>query len=271
MVGKYLRKSSSVLRNNETICVESETTTEILRRKHPEPKSSLDLAPLPEDAPRFMMELGDFTKMLRRTFNGSTAGRSGLTGEHLKRLLDHDGAMTGLLEVFGLLVDGEFPGWCHPYITVSKLLGLGEKARPVCVMSWLCRTASKLAFYNVDKQDQVDHFMQTFAEGRIKVLQMANGVPGGAEAAVHLLDALIHSRDKVRALMCIDIKNAYNSTDRVRAVNRTMAQFPVIARWIRWLYCWCITAPTSCGARKGRTRATRRAASCTTRRCKRCW
>ena len=83
-----------------------------------------------------------------------------------------------LLNLFKLLIDGEFPLWTHPYITISNLLGLGAKNRPICIMGWLARTAGQIAHTRCTAAEMREEFTQTFADGRIQLLQVVNKIPG---------------------------------------------------------------------------------------------
>ena len=67
-------------------------------------------------------------------------------------------------------------------------------------------------------------------------MQMANCIPGGAEIAIHIVSSTVLKPNCGLAASKEDISNAYNTTDRVLCVNETMALFPKVARWIRWMY-----------------------------------
>jgi hypothetical protein len=62
------------------------------------------------------MELATFIKSVKATLNGAAGGRSALTGDHIRPLLDNHDAMSELQRVVTLLINGQFPMWAHPYV-----------------------------------------------------------------------------------------------------------------------------------------------------------
>ena len=132
-----------------------------------------------------------------------------------------------------ILIDGLMPRWAHPYFVTQRLIGLGEKERPVCIGEYVVRSCS--AFVNKAVSAQKDRvFFMKMVEERY-ALQLGNAVPG-QEVVVHLLNTLVHEPGAKRVVLSDDGKNAYNATDRVGACNRTMSENPVCARWVAWCY-----------------------------------
>jgi hypothetical protein len=64
--------------------------------------------PLPEDD-LFVMDVATFVVTLKATFNGAAGGQSGLMGEHVRDVLHYPRVQTALLQIFTLLVNGNFP------------------------------------------------------------------------------------------------------------------------------------------------------------------
>jgi hypothetical protein len=231
----YARKASFALRNNDSFCEPSPDVVARLQAKFPAPRSDIaDLIPPPADAPLLTLEINDFPATLRKTINGAAGGRSGLTGEHLKVLLEEQAPMDALYRVTMLLANGRLPQWCQPYFSVQKLVALGEKARPICMAEFIVRAVGKIVDKTVNPKLSRKFFMQKV--GRVSVLQVANNVPGGGEAAIHLIEQRVHEPNAGVVVTKLDTTNAYNSFDRVVGVNRTTSTFPTTHRWLHWWY-----------------------------------
>ena len=97
---------------------------------------------------------------------------------------------------------------------------------------WAMRT--KLCNQTVSRKEDEDFFL--YATDKVKVLQFGNQVSGGQEAAVFRITTLIGERGAGRVVIGKDGTNAYNSTERNRAVNLTAKTFPTTERWVKWLY-----------------------------------
>ena len=97
------------------------------------------------------------------------------------------------------------------------------------------RTVSKLCNQTVSRKEDEDFFL--YATDKVKVLQFGNQVNGGQEAAVFRITTLIREEKGAgRVVIGKDGTNAYNSTERNRAVNLTAKTFPTTERWVKWLY-----------------------------------
>ena len=230
----YRRKAARLLRSNEEIRRSSSELTERLGQKFPQGQQMTEMEPVRRQSPRFVMELEDFVPCLKKTFNGSGGGQSGLTDQHIKAVIDFPGVGEAFLRLFSLLIDGEFPVWAHPYLCTQRLLALGEKERPVCVGEWAMRTASKLCNQTVSRKEDEDFFL--YATDKVRVLQFGNQVSGSQEAAVFRITTLIGERGAGRVVVSKDGTNAYNRTERNSAVNFTAETFPTTERWVKWLY-----------------------------------
>ena len=234
----WLSRAARLVRSDEGINKPSEASTATLRGKFPAPRTPINLLDdVPDNAPHFIVdeeEEGAFADMLSGVLKATAGGRSGLQGEHIKPLLLNGGALMALQRVITHLLDGDFPAWAHPYLVTSRLVSLGAKERPVCVGEWVVRACSALCNRTVSEQEDRAFFLQKI-EGRY-VLQLGNAVKGGTEVAIHMLQDLAHTPLSEHVTVSDDGRNAYNSTDRVRACNRTMEQFPSTARWVHWFY-----------------------------------
>ena len=178
----------------------TEEVIEKVKKKFPKAKTDIaELNPPPESAPYLHIESEEFADLLKKTINGSAAGRSGLKGDHLKPILDRPEVTDALLRVLTLLIDGQLPKSAHPYIGTQVLLALGEKARPVCIGEYLTRAAGKLVEMTIDEHKSKNFFLQR--RNKVRVLQVANNVPGGAEAAIHLIERSVHEKDSKKVVI----------------------------------------------------------------------
>ena len=231
----YKRKAAMLLRSNEVVAEPSAELAARLQLKFPKPRRPLsDLSAAPDGAAQFIQEEADFLRAIKATFNGSSGGATGLAGDHIKEVLNFPGVVKALHRLLTLLIDGKFPSWSHPYICTQRLLSLGEKERPVCIGEWLMCTASKLVEKTVPHSETENFFLHS-GEG-YKVLQFGNRIRGGAEAAVFLVEGLVGKEGGGKVVIGKDGSNAYNSQERVQALQHTVHEFPTTCRWATWLY-----------------------------------
>ena len=231
----YLGRAARMLRSTEIFVDPTPEVSARLAQKFPAARTNIDnLDPLPAGAPHFLVEEEDFAKALRKVLTGSAGGATGLRGDHLKPLLDFPDAVCALHRMFTHIIDARLPDWAQPYIAQQMAVALGEKERPICMGELIARTASSLVDKTVPEESDRKYFLQVIKGQR--VFQLGSSVKGGQEVAVHVVNALVHDTGKGVADLSNDGKNAYNSTDRVYAVNATMAEFPTTARWVRWYY-----------------------------------
>ena len=88
------------------------------------------------------MDDADFTKCLKKVFNGASGGRTGLTGDHMVPILHSAEGRAQLLRVVALIINGQLPEWMHPYFAGFRCIGLGKKVRPICIGEFILRLAS---------------------------------------------------------------------------------------------------------------------------------
>jgi hypothetical protein len=233
----HRRKAAVLLRSDDQVV---EATPEVQARvaaKFPASRQPIaGLNPVQDDTPRFLMTCEDFIKSIKKFNNGAAGGGTGLTGQHIASVIEYPDVASALLRVLTLLIDGAFPSWAHPYICTQRLIALGTKERPVCISEWLMRTASRLTDRVIPAAETTNFFLGQHVDENFKVFQFGNNVSGGAEAAVFMLGKVARERDMGRVIVSKDGSNAYNSTDRVHAVNMTMKTFPSSARWLSWCY-----------------------------------
>ena len=231
----YDGKAAKVLRSNDVVNKATEETANFLQTKFPSPRTNVFcLNPVAQHAPRFMMELEGFVAGLRAQINGSAGGRSGLTGEHFKPLLDREDVMEALLRVHRLIINGELPKWAHPYIVSQRLMSLGAKQRPICMGEFIARSCAAFVNATVSAGKDETFFLRKI-EGRY-VCQFANSISGGTEAMAHLIHTLVHDGDRGMVVVSDDGKNAYGALDRVNGCNVTTKLNPSTHRWINWAY-----------------------------------
>jgi hypothetical protein len=223
---QHLSRAARLLRSTDSVAPPSAGLSERLQVKFPRARSALsDLTPPPADAPMCTLEAEAFVQSVKRSINGASGGRSALTGDHVRPLLDNSDAMRELQRVVTLLINGRFPGWAHPYFFSMRLIALGVKERPVCIGEWITRLASAIVNRSVSAKDAEDYFLHVGEDGDM-VFSLGSSIEGGAEGVVHIVDSLVHDFAHTRAIISSDGKNAYNSFDRVVGCNITTRTFP---------------------------------------------
>jgi hypothetical protein len=195
----------------------------------PNPQPNPPAALVPED--------GDVMAALRAFPKGTAAGPSGLWAQHLldgcRTPLPHlNEACASVLSAFvSLLLAGRLPEPLAPFLTSSRLVALGKPnsgLRPVAIGEIWRRLASKVAARAV-KAEAMAYFSP---------LQLGVGVPEGAAAIVHAVQACIQSQggDPEVAMLKIDFSNAFNLVSRQAIFQEVRATFPSLSRWVEQCY-----------------------------------
>lgn len=236
-------KGSRLLREDGKIATPTAELADRMKAIFPATSTPLSrMDPPPEDAPRFIQSDGDFTELVRKTINASCGGRSGLTAAHIKPLLDYPDTMSQMNRVFTLLIDGDLPTWMHPYIVTFNLVVIVQKGkeRPVCIGEWLYRCAGVAALKTILPESLVSFFLHK--EENFRVLQFGTGIPNGVENLIHLVRGTLHHGDPERVMVKGDMQKAFQYIDRVKSVNITVKQYPVMHRFLYWSYSICAIA-----------------------------
>ncbi|MDR3572021.1 MAG: reverse transcriptase domain-containing protein, partial [Candidatus Pacebacteria bacterium] len=211
-------------------------TIDHLRKLHPVATESM--GDLPDDA--FAIGVVDAQQLDRilhhRVHNGSTPGRSGMTGSHLVAAWDAaspDGRL-GFQLLIRDICNGVFVGEVKQRLLASVLIPLSKAnggVRPIAVAETLLRTAS---FYMMSLlEDDMAAFFPR--------IQFGVELAGGSEAAAHLTRAeLAHAGSKCADIIAlkIDFRNAFNAIlrRRVWAALRSHPKAAVLLRAFHWQY-----------------------------------
>ena len=178
---------------------------------------------------------------------GTAPGPSGLRPDLVRQLLERGSSATTLSTLtllVNLMLDGQAPRHIAPWIAgaaghafqkKTKLTAQAAAAnterlgvRPVCCGEALRRIACK-ALLATETQVVAD-FLAPW--------QLAVGVRGGAEAAVHAArEWMADNQDDAQAVVLdFDETNAYNMVHRTVFLQRMHAVCPGMSRWLRWIY-----------------------------------
>jgi hypothetical protein len=164
---------------------------------------------------------------------GSAAGPSGWTFELITAAIN--GRPTGpvaalLVEMAQQAVAGTL--CCRNLLTASRLIGLLKPdggVRPIAIGEALYRLIGRLVLV-------ADPVMASGnAAPYVGVHQFGVAYPGGVEAPVHAIREL-HDSNRLRALVSLDWRNAFNSIDRVYMAHEINKRAPGLARLYAWSY-----------------------------------
>ena len=151
--------------------------------------------------------------------NGSAPSLSGWTGELLLPLVDSAEAMDLLANIVSIILSGEVSDNIARLLLSSRLIPLAKpgsapsnpRVRPIAWGETFYKLAAHYALHQCGGLDQV------FAP-----VQLAVGVPGGVEVAVHMLRAAADVPGNL--LVQLDITNAFNTRDRQRILDAVLAR-----------------------------------------------
>ena len=178
---------------------------------------------------------------------GTAAGPSGLRPDVIKQMLEKGSSSNtlGVMTLFvNLLLDGRAPRAVAPWLAGAAGYAFQKRAkrtaqdegategrlgvRPVCCGEAWRRIACK-AILSTEKET-IAQFLAPW--------QLAVGVKGGAEAAVHAARewATDNKEDPQAVILDFDETNAYNMVHRTVFLKRMHAVCPGMSRWLRWIY-----------------------------------
>jgi hypothetical protein len=233
--GGHRSKAAKILRSDDAILPQTLETFEKFRAKFPRQTGDVEkIAEVTDQTPFVALDIDEFEKCVKKSINGSSGGITGLTSDQMKPILQSGKAMHALSRVVTLIANGQLPPWMHPYLAGFRGISLGEKARPICVGEWLLRLTSICVLSRMDTGDVGEIFLGSGS--RKNVFQFGTAIKNGQDSLVHTIDTLMHHSDKQRICLKIDFKNAFNSINRTKAINRTVRAFPSTHRFLAWLY-----------------------------------
>ena len=176
--------------------------------------------------------------LLRTSDNGSASGPSGWGGNMLSSLAQSDLCRLGVIALLKDIINGNLPERARQLLLASRLVALakpnGGKYRPIAVGELFYRVAGVIIVRKVTAD----------AAALLAPHQLGVGVRSGAERVVHSLQHSLTDKDTKRALLKVDISNAFNSCDRARVLRQLYEQpasVPCIASLISVMVC-----PVSC-------------------------
>ena len=209
----------------------SDQTMDQLRFLHPQlpaavqPAGSAPLAADPDGVAHIVR-----TKLA----NGSAPSLSGWTGELLLPVVESAEACQLLARVITIIMSGAVGDGVARLLLASRLFPLSKpgslpaqpRIRPI---AWGESFYKLAALYALDQCGSLDAL---FAP-----LQLAVGVPGGVEVAVHTLRTAAAVPGNL--LVQLDITNAFNARDRERIMRAVLAQpqLAPISQLFYWAYC----------------------------------
>jgi hypothetical protein len=203
----------------------SPATIAALQAKHP---TSADPALLEDDTPALHIDEDTLQKTLQRleAKRGTAAGPTQWTYEHILAATKASSeAFSATLAFINLILSGKLPR--HASLLDSSLIGLQKPdngVRPIAVGEVWCRLAGLCALTAC-----VD------AGAALAPLQLAVGISGGVEAAIHAVKAAL-AEDPQAALLTIDMANAFNSVDRAAVFAAVKQRVPCMLPYVQWSY-----------------------------------
>ncbi|CAI5493593.1 unnamed protein product [Closterium sp. Naga37s-1] len=154
-----------------------------------------------------LIPLRDFRKIIAKCPNGVGAGPSGTTSEHLRdAALGNPDVCQHLHALTNTALAGQLCPEAASLLTVSRLVAFvkpGGGIRPIAVGECLHRLIAKCALY----------LTGAAARDFFTPLQLGVAVPGGTEAAIHIIRKYLEENPTAIALQ-MDIANAFNAIER---------------------------------------------------------
>ena len=233
--GQYTRAGQAL--TSAGLAQQTRATMNAMKDLHPQGPPLLPSDTEPSSPPlRFSQE-----RVLKgiKTFKaGSAPGPDGLRAEHLKVAVKlsppnrTDKALEAITRLVNVLAAGGLPEAAAPYFCGARLYAGNKKSggiRPIAVGYILRRLTSKCFSYVLaDKAARL-----------LAPLQVGVGVPGGCDAVVHTVRAIVEDPNipaDTRSVLQVDLINAFHSVDRATAYKEIRELFPEVAKWLKSTY-----------------------------------
>ena len=247
-----------VVASDSTLAKATPHVIKLLRQKHPTgPTISAPSDPVPQTVQLVASEQ-DVSNAIQSFNRSSSSGPDGLRPGHLRDLIGHDACEAGprlLLAITSLvnrLLAGSISDIGRNLLLTSTLLPFKKKdggIRPIAIGHVFRRITSKIASR---------HAIKTLAPS-FRPVQLGVGTQGGAEAAVHATREYIErNRSNGRAIVKLDMHNAFNSVNRNHMIAAVADRCPDIQRFVSLSYghpssllVEDITIESSCGVQQG--------------------
>ncbi|XP_072937101.1 uncharacterized protein [Epargyreus clarus] len=221
-----LKGAATILFSNDVIAPDSPATLSALLEKHP-PASI-------HGSPEFLNIEDDPLQITPKQVlaavmcfkNGSAGGLDGLTPQHLKDLVGgHVGdagqlLLNSITQLINIMLAGKVTSDVTHILYGANICALKKKdggIRPIAVGCTLRRLASKICC-NVIKPNISE---------KLSPVQLGFGSQGGCEAAVHAARTLL-MKERGDVFLKLDIKNAFNSVDRITLLDQVKQVTPSI-------------------------------------------
>ena len=142
----------------------------------------------------------------------------------LSSLAESDLCRMGIIALLKDILNGQLPERARQLLLASRLVALMKpdgKYRPIAVGELFYRLAAVIAVRKVTQAAAV----------LLAPHQLGVGVDSGAEQIVHSLQHSLTDKHTKRALLRVDISNAFNSCDRARVLRQLYEQPTLSAMW----------------------------------------
>ena len=203
----------------------SATVLEALRQKHPQVAQAACL-PLQVEALQITGETLKTTLKRLEAKRGAAAGPTSWTYEHVSAAAKAStDAFAAIVKFVNLILSGELPR--HSSLLDSSLIGLQKPdggVRPIAIGEVWYRLAGLCALTACNEVGQ-----------SLAPLQLGVGVPGGAEAVGHAVQAVL-AKDPEAALLTVDQANAFNSVSRSAVFEAVNEHVPALLPFVQWAY-----------------------------------
>ena len=192
----------------------NQETVDILKSKHPPPSRLLDFPSPPSDDIGFQCEENNVKHSIMSFGSGSAAGMDGFYPQYFKDLISTSAFDAGneclsvITELCNFMLRGKLNDRICQYVYGASLCALTKKdggIRPIAVGLSIRRLVSKIA---------CSHVIEDVGKYLFPI-QLGVGVKQGCEAVVHATRShLSINIGKIKILLKIDFRNAFNSIER---------------------------------------------------------
>ena len=200
--------------------------TRALQAKHPPAPDDITLPADPDaDTAPFQATKEQVVEALNTFPASSGSGPDGIRPGHLTSLTCKGSGAAGerlkasLTNVCNLVISGRVPEPIKPLFFGASLCALAKKdggIRPIAIGNSLRRLATKVL---------LSPLMAELRE-RLQPTQLGVGTPAGCEAALRATRAYIEGTTSPKALLKIDLKNAFNSIRRDKILAAVRENIP---------------------------------------------
>ena len=220
----YSRCAARMLVQSQSVispCTEEQIA--LVQALHPPCTTQLPSMPAASNEYVSAIDISIVRHVLPRLCNGSSAGLSGWTADHLIVLVNNEMCMSGLAKLVSDILNDKLSDEARRYIVACHLVCLPKdedenNLRPIAIGEMFYRLAASVAYHTRDSAI-MELLNQEHKETHIKHGTQYGLTVIGCQRVHASVTAMLHNRAVPKAALLIDFANAFNTIDRAAVMS----------------------------------------------------